>query len=262
MTYIRDIDNDLTYDSASDTYVLTSTIVEPEVPESTNSVIQELAIQDTVYDIHSKAIQNKNSLLNNPVYTWVGTLNDYQIQNIKTKHPEWICNITDLNSNNINVYDKEEVNNLIISKLKEYPKQYWLSGLIANSSNTFKGHGQATIVLYSSGLAQIDYEYSVTTAGTNDSLFAWGLNRDLFQALNSNIPIITPSTGGHCYIYTDDGVLWSSEMGYAGITESSSNFWCVSRVYNTSNNTLGKYPESMLSLNYRVSGTAYGTFTI
>lgn len=259
MTYIRDIDNDLTYDSASNTYVLTSTIVEPEVPESTNSVIQELAIQDTVYDIHSKAIQNKNSLLNNPVYTWVGTLSDYQTQNIKTEHPDWICNITDLASNNINVYDKEEVD-LIINNLKEYPKQYWLSGVIANSTNTFQGYGQATIVLYSSGLAQIDYEYIVTTAGTNDSLFNWGLNRDLFQALNSNIPIITPSTGGHCYIYTDGGVLWSSEM--VNITESASNFWCISQIDDTSNNTISKYSESTLSLDYRVSGTAYGTFTV
>lgn len=168
--------------------------------------------------------------------------------------------VTDLASNNIDVYNKEEVNNLISNKLKEYPKQYWVSGLIANSNNTFKGYGQATIVLYSSGLAQIDYEYIVTTVGTNDSLFNWGLNRDLFQLLNSNIPIITPSTGGHCYIYTNSGVLWSSEM--VNITESVDNFWCISQVSDTLNNTLDKYPESTLSLDYKVSGTAYGTFTV
>lgn len=258
MTYIRDIDNDLTYDSVSGTYVLTSTIVEPEIPEPTNTIIQELVVKDTLYDIHGKAVNNKNSSSTNPVYTWVGTLAEYQEQNIKQLHPSWICNILDLPSNNINVYDKTETNSLI----QTYPKKFLVCGQIANSQNgTLLGIGQATVILFASGLAEINYEYKITTAGTVSNLFLWGLNRDLLQTLNSNIPLITPEEGGHCSYYNSEGNLIASKLGYAGINGANSQFWPIARIY-TQIGDIGNYPETELSVEDRVVGIAYGKFSV
>lgn len=39
--------------------------------------------------------QNPATGATNPVYDWVGTLAEYQAQNIETLHPDWVCYITD-----------------------------------------------------------------------------------------------------------------------------------------------------------------------
>ena len=42
-------------------------------------------------------------------YDWVGTLAEYQEQDIENQHPEWICYITDDNDFDNDVYEKEEI---------------------------------------------------------------------------------------------------------------------------------------------------------
>lgn len=45
----------------------------------------------------AESIENQNSAAGatNPIYDWVGTLSEWENQNISTTHPEWLCFITD-----------------------------------------------------------------------------------------------------------------------------------------------------------------------
>lgn len=52
----------------------------------------------------------------NPVYDWVGTLQEYETQQVETLHPDWICYITDDVSGGTSVYTKSQVNNLLSTK--------------------------------------------------------------------------------------------------------------------------------------------------
>ena len=56
-------------------------------------------------------------------YDWIGTLAEYNSQNVETLHPEWVCYITDDVSGGTSVYTKAEVDTLI-------------SGLLANTTST------------------------------------------------------------------------------------------------------------------------------
>ena len=63
-------------------------------------------------------IVNKNTATGatNPVYDWVGTLQEYETQQVETLHPDWICCITDDVSGGTSVYTKTEVNTLLATK--------------------------------------------------------------------------------------------------------------------------------------------------
>lgn len=50
-------------------------------------------------------------------YDWIGTLAEYNSQNVETLHPEWVCYITDDVSGGISVYTKAEVDSAISTAL-------------------------------------------------------------------------------------------------------------------------------------------------
>ena len=60
--------------------------------------------------------QNTASGATNPVFDWVGTLAEYQAQNIETLHPDWICYIIDDVSGGDSVYTKAQVDTIASSK--------------------------------------------------------------------------------------------------------------------------------------------------
>lgn len=69
-------------------------------------------------EIQAVATVNQNTAAGatNPVYDWVGTLAEYQAQNIETLHPDWICYITDDVSGGTSVYTKTEVDDNFVGK--------------------------------------------------------------------------------------------------------------------------------------------------
>lgn len=64
-------------------------------------------------EIQAVATINANTAVGatNPVYDWVGTLAEYNAQDIENQHPDWICYITDDVSGGASVYTKAEVDN-------------------------------------------------------------------------------------------------------------------------------------------------------
>ena len=146
-----------------------------------------------------------------------------------------------------------------------YPKVYTASGQIATASgDNMKGNGIATVVLYASGIAVVYYEYLVVTAGTSGSVWAAGLSATALKQINANIPTITPIQGGPMtFLNPRSGGNWGlfgdGINGYAGINCANSSWWTVGRNYNGA--AIGSHPASIFSLDTRVKGVAFGTFT-
>lgn len=63
-------------------------------------------------------ITNKNTEAGatNPIYDWVGTLAEYNAQDIENQHPDWICYITDDVSGGASVYTKAQVDTIASGK--------------------------------------------------------------------------------------------------------------------------------------------------
>lgn len=157
------------------------------------------------------------------------------------------------------------LNGTDIGNGQDYPKIYYVKGLIANSSGgVYQGHGIAAVMLYANGIAEIQYNYRCTTAGTDGNIWLWGLNRDLLHNLNSEIPIITPMTHGICNRITTGGS-WDIDrndgMAYGGISMAVAQFWAPGRMY-TIGGDLGQYPENWMAVDQSIQGTAYGTFGV
>lgn len=61
---------------------------------------------------------NKNTASGstNPIYDWVGTLAEYESQNVATTHPDWVCYITDDIEGGESVYTKTEQDVMLAEK--------------------------------------------------------------------------------------------------------------------------------------------------
>ena len=141
------------------------------------------------------------------------------------------------------------------------PEVYRANGLLLNSSgDTCEGVGTATVYLYQNGIAVIDFNIKITASGTSSSVFTCGLNRNLLVAANSNIPKITPISGGSLTYYATDGHTSSENMEYGGTTTSLVQFWQAARVYDSSG-SIGGWPASTYVANQRLIGTVYGTYS-
>ena len=59
--------------------------------------IQQIQINNTVYEVQGKSVENQNTALDafTDKYDWVGTVEEYEEQQISTLHPEWVCYIID-----------------------------------------------------------------------------------------------------------------------------------------------------------------------
>ena len=70
-------------------------------------------------EIQTVATINANTATGatNPIYDWVGTLAEYNAQNIESLHPDWVCFITDdLSAEAYEAYTKGEALNLFVQK--------------------------------------------------------------------------------------------------------------------------------------------------
>ena len=149
-----------------------------------------------------------------------------------------------------------------------YPKRYQGKGLVINGT-TIRGYGNITAILYGNGLAEINVDAKIETAGTGTSDFAWGVNKNLFASLfGSSFPDITvpqvAGINGFATFYDANGAVDDNLNGYGGgftFSTAGSQFWLPGRVYNTSGN-VGGWPASEFKVDYRIIGTMYGTFTV
>ena len=176
--------------------------------------------------------------------------------------------INNLTTSTTNVPLSANQGKVLNTKITSYPKIYNCTGEIANSDGgAAKGTGVATVMLFANGLAKIDYQYTITTAGTSTatSNYKWGLNRDLLSARNSSIPAITPTNGGVATWFnpksSNNWSTFNDTFNGFGVTHTvNSQFWCAARNYNGT--AVGAFAVSNAENGMRICGTCYGTFTV
>lgn len=136
------------------------------------------------------------------------------------------------------------------------------NGLLVDAvDDTTEGCGTATVILHPNGIAEIHYAVAIATSGIENNNFMWGLNAQLLQARNSNIPSITPCAGGTC-VFWYNGSYSTSDNQYGGThnTHSSGNaYWGFARVY-TQEGDVGWWPSGKFAVGSNIVGTAFGTY--
>lgn len=113
-------------------------------------------------EIQAVATVNQNTATGatNPVYDWVGTLAEYQAQNIETLHPDWLCYITDDADGGDSVYTKTQVDALLAAQAENNPG-FWNNNAqrtqITSSNQTAPKNGWLVgFIAYSGGNKNVE----------------------------------------------------------------------------------------------------------
>lgn len=262
----NDLTNKPTIPSVDQTYSSSSTNAQSGVAVSQALATISVSTDNTTISKNgSNALQaigliNKNiaSGATNPKYDWVGTLQEYETQQIETNHPEWICYITDDVSGGTSVYTKDQVNTLLNNKQDTLTAGTNITisdNVISASSvnigsifpvgscyvtigntnpNTILGFGTWTLVtssIVSSVDTNVPCKGNGTVMGLSDGTVNYGLvkshiNGTRYVSGFTNLYGATVGTNG-----VDDGI--NSERG-AGLSTDSTKSGIVGTVTRTS----------------------------
>lgn len=166
-----------------------------------------------------------------------------------------------------NVTIEGEISSPTISSLKQ-KRNYVVKGGFFNpgGGGSVVGNGVATISISPNGTARIDYSLKITKDGTLSNNLYYGINRDLLKILNSDIPTITPISGGKAIVYNSDGTLNTNLNGMGMMHNARTQFWNLCRLYtvstddnNITTGTTGEWFETELKKDMYIIGTCYGT---
>ena len=102
---------------------------------------------------------------------------------------------------------------------------------------------------------RLDFNLKVTTSGSGSSAF--GISPTLLRTLNSNIPTITPISGGTLQMFNSSGALSVANIGASMI--ASNGLWTPSRLVSGSQTA---FSESDIASGYTLVGTCYGTYSM
>ena len=126
------------YNTISSTVTVTQT-TSVSVTLTTNA-IHEISVGGNVYDVYSKGMLNQNGA-DEYVYNWIGTLQEYNTQNIATLHPDWVCLITDDNpaGESVNIYTKAQIDEMLTAYYSKIQADLLLNNK-ADKATTLAGY--------------------------------------------------------------------------------------------------------------------------
>lgn len=102
-------------------------------------------------------------------------------------------------------------------------------------------------------IAQIDFDLTITTAGSGSAPF--GISRALLRQLNEEIPVITPMPGGCVRVYSSAGALL---MNMGGSMGPYSGAWAPMII--NADRELQPVEEQLFVAGTRLTGTCYGRY--
>lgn len=123
------------------------------------------------------------------------------------------------------------------------------------SGTAIVGEGVVTCTFQMNDVMRIDFDIKILTSGSGSS--AYGISRNLLRQLNSEIPVITPVSGGVLQMYNSSGNLIRPNSGYTMMANGT--YW--QPAYMSSNAFTG-IAESSLTFAMTIVGTCYGTYTL
>ena len=209
--------------------------IENNVISSAGGAVDNKSItKNTDNQIQAVGTINQNTAVGaTPVkYDWIGTLAEYNSQNVETLHPEWVCYITDDVSGGESVYTKAEVDSAISTALtamldNAFPVGYRyiteastcpLATLIPNSTWVLTSQGRviqgadsnhASGTTAEAGLPNIEGSTnSLAFNGTDDNIYpngdATGLFANSFRFKNNaQVAIYTSENPTALYLMAD-----------------------------------------------------------
>ena len=137
--------------------------------------------ENTSNEIQAEGTINKNSsnATTTEIFDWVGTLSEYNTQDIATNHPTWLCYITDDSDGGDSVYTKAEVDIGFVSKGHEVIEfqaptagnnytwyRLYADGWVEQGGITTSGTVVQSIVL---PITMADTNYTISAIGTSSS---------------------------------------------------------------------------------------------
>jgi len=114
------------------------------------------------------------------------------------------------------------------------------------------GSGTATCTYKLNEVMQIDFNISITTSGSGTG--SCGISTSLLRTLNSEIPTITPMSGGVLQVFNSNGAL-VNHVGASFIANGA--MWETASV---SNDDLVAIEESSFTTGMTLVGTCYATY--
>lgn len=142
-------------------------------------------------EIQAVATVNANTATGatNPVYDWVGTLAEYNAQNIETLHPDWVCYITDDVSGGDSVYTKAQVDALLAAQAENNPG-FWNNNAtrtqISSSNQTAPKNGWLVGFIAYNG-ANLGVEVFVNNVQV--AIGNWCPDANIWGVVSAQIPI-------------------------------------------------------------------------
>lgn len=131
----------------------------------------------------------------NPVYDWVGTLAEYNAQDIENQHPDWMCYITDDVNGGTSVYTKSEVDTIANGKANIALDNITSAGKAVCANMAMPSDSYINLTLGGSGTnytAPADGWFFLHKAGNGSGQFLTVINRgqinfDKFQFIGYDI---------------------------------------------------------------------------
>lgn len=168
-------DNTLGGSSASDVVVASQKAIKEYVDANSGSVdIDNSTITTNSSDeLQAVATVNQNTAggATNPIYDWVGTLAEYNDQQVALNHPEWICFITDDYSDTESMVTNREIGELVYSTIPLVNAGLHLAdGALIDGTGVYKEFYEHMSSVYDAGHTSIfateaDWQTAVSTYG-------------------------------------------------------------------------------------------------
>lgn len=121
------------------------------------------------------------------------------------------------------------------------------------SGTSIAVNGIVTCTYKMNNVMQLDFNIKVTTAGSGSSAF--GISPTLLRTLNSEIPIITPISGGTMQLFNASGALMVANVGTSMV--ANNGLWTPSRIVSGAETA---FNESDMAAGYTLVGTCYGVY--
>lgn len=138
---------------------------------------------------------------------------------------------------------------------------FTVHGMFINSAEgSIRGVGTASVHIIVNGIAQVDFVAKITTPGTRNDIFLYGVNIDMLRSIDPQIPEIIPIVGGVVGMCNADGSYNTEINGYGGLLEAFGSYWVPARVYSYKDDLgyRGAWPEAMFDTGMILRGTCYG----